>query len=67
MRRLKIETLLKKVPTKGTAFKLPLQERQYIHDLGMAGNANWDLERMMPSSFHDEKCYDFLKKHIVFS
>lgn len=67
VRRLKIETLLKKVPTKGTAFNLPLQERQEIHHLGMAGNIRWDLDRMMPDNFHEEKCYDFLKNHIVFS
>lgn len=67
VRRLKIETLLKKVPTKGTAFNLPLQERQYIHHLGMAGNIRWELDRMITTNFYEERCYDFLKNHIVFS
>ena len=67
VRRLRIEMLLKKVPTKGTAFNLPLQERQEIHHLGMAGSNPWNSERMMPPNFHNEKCYDFLKNHVVFS
>lgn len=66
VRRLRIESLLKHGTTKGTALKLPLQERQYIHSLGMAGNTNWVIERNLPKGFFDLECYNFLEKQVIF-
>jgi len=67
VRRLKIRELLKSVSTKGTAFNLPLQERQYIQNLGMKGCIHWDRDQMTPSNFYKDKCYDFLSNQVVFS
>jgi len=64
-RRLKIDTILSNILTKGTAFKLPLQEKQYIYDLRMAGNQKWDIEQGLTNGFFNLECYDFLEKQIV--
>jgi hypothetical protein len=63
--RLKIKTLLNKVQTRGTANGLPLQERQYIHGLQMAGNQKWNVEQGLTNGFFDLKCYAFLEKQII--
>ena len=67
VRRLKIETLLGNKRIEGTAFNLPLQERLYILKLKMGTNTRWDREQMIPINFHNERCYDFLNNHVVFS
>ena len=63
--RLKINPLLQRVQTRGTALGLPRQEKLYIQRLGMAGCGTWDKKRDLPEGFFDLKCYDFLEKQIV--
>ncbi|HEG44584.1 MAG TPA: hypothetical protein ENH94_11100 [Phycisphaerales bacterium] len=66
VRRLRIEILLNKVVTRGTAFKLPLQERKYICSLKMAGNGRWNNAQNLTNGFFDLDCYNFLEKQVVF-